>query len=312
MLVAVAACSPPPEPLRVGLLLWPAYELPFLAREAGELPPDRVELVDFRSPAEVLRAYRQDLVDAVALTGGYALELAAESPEHRIALVIDYSEGGDALVARPGIEDLSGLEGARIGLESSTLAFHILGRALEHAGLRPEQVRVVPVDIAEHLNAYRAGDVDAVVTYEPMVTHVREEGARVLFDSTSMPGEIVDVLITREETLRERREELQLLADSWFSGQERLRREPTAAAAVMAPREGVDAGTLLAALGGIRLVDRDANRRLLSPGSELSASLRSLAELLQVYGADLHGVDVDRLLDDRLVASHASPAGAAR
>lgn len=307
VLVTLAACSPPSGPLRVGLLLWPAYELPFLAREAGELPEDRVELVDFRSPAEVMRAYRQALVDAIALTGGYALELAAESPEHRIVLVIDYSEGGDALVARPGIEHLSGLEGARIGLESSNLAVHILGRVLQRAGLRPDQVQVVPVDIAEHLDAYRSGAVDAVITYEPMVTHVREAGGHVLFDSTAMPGEIVDVLITREGTLQQRRRELQALADSWFLGQQVLRREPQEAARIMAAREGVDAPTLLTALEGIRLVNRDANRRLLSPGSELALSLRSLAELLHEFGGQVGDVDIDRLLDDRLVRDADAP-----
>ena len=50
--------------------------------------------------------------------------------------------------------------------------------------------------------AYATDDVQAVVTWNPLVSAIMEEpGANKLFDSSDIPGEIIDLLVVNTETL---------------------------------------------------------------------------------------------------------------
>lgn len=59
----------------------------------------------------------------------------------------------------------------------------------------------MPLPLDEHLTAWRESQVDALVTFDPVLQVLRGEGAPVLFDSSAIPGEIVDVLVARTDAL---------------------------------------------------------------------------------------------------------------
>ncbi len=292
------ACSngPAPPPVRVGLLVWPGYELFFLARSQGLYPEDQIQLVSFRSPAEAVRAYRAGLVDAVALTLEYAIQIESEDPGHAVVLVIDTSAGGDSLIARRGVESLADLRGRRIGVEASALGVFFSRRMLERAGLGQDDVQLVPVDIGDQEKAFLDGEVDALATFEPTRSRLLAAGAHELFNSRDLPGEIVDLLLVPDDVLRRRRAVLVRLARGWFAAQDLLARDPAAAAASMAPREKLSPEQFLAALGGLALTSRAANRELLDaagPGKPpgLTRSIADRARLLRRYGL------IDRRID---------------
>src|SRR5690606_35519388 len=123
--LASVACGPPPEPLRVGILVWPAFELPLVATELGWLPERQVRLVDFQSPADLVRALRRGQADAATLTLDCLPRLAADTST-RIVFVVDRSRGADALVARPDIPSLAALRGRRVALEAGELGRRVL------------------------------------------------------------------------------------------------------------------------------------------------------------------------------------------
>lgn len=80
LLVGVAVsvqCAAPGRPLRIGLVVWPAYEIAVLARSLGRLDSKRVHLLDYGSTGEALREYQNGVIDGVALTTSYAIELRA-------------------------------------------------------------------------------------------------------------------------------------------------------------------------------------------------------------------------------------------
>jgi len=80
------------------------------------------------------------------------------------------------------------------------------------------------------------GRVDAVVTFEPARTMLVKKGAAVLFDSSSMPGEVVDVLIVRKGYLSGSREKVRGLLRGWFKALEHMEKEPVDAYARMNAR----------------------------------------------------------------------------
>ena len=87
------------------------------------------------------------------------------------------------------------------GVEQTAVGAYMLNAALAKAGLRTTDITVVPLPLDEHLTAWRESQVDALVTFDPVLQVLRGEGAPVLFDSSAIPGEIVDVLVARTDAL---------------------------------------------------------------------------------------------------------------
>lgn len=297
-LVAVAlaiGCMTPPEPtVRVGLAVWPGYEPAFLARELGYIDSTTIELVDFRSPTESLRAYRHGVIDVVATTLDYALELSAHDSTNRVILVLDVSHGGDAIVARREFRSLRELRGSRVGVDASSLANYMLARALEMNGLTLRDVELVPLSITDQAEALADGRVSAVVTHEPTRTQLVRAGARTLFDSRRIPGEMVDVLVARRALVDARPEVLRSLADAWFRARDYLYAEPADAARRVASREAVTPDQFLQSLRGLRLPDAAENRRLLSSQDSalhrVTRQLEAVMHRARLLPAGAHGL----------------------
>lgn len=301
--VAVGCGRPAPEPVRLGVLIFPPYELFYLAAGAGLLPRETARLVSYRSPAEIARAYESGIVDAMTTTLEYGLSLMRGSDGHRVVLVLDVSDGADALVAKPEIATFGELRGRRVGAESGELGSYVLQRALDIGGLRHEEIEIVPVDYADQLEAFETGRVDAVVTYDPVRSRLVGAGARELFTSREIPGEIVDVLIVRRELLETRRDDLRAIVGAWFAARDRFVADPAAAAAHMAPREGLSAAEFLATFAGVRLPDAAENAAMLGGrDGALVDSVRRRGDRLIAAGIVDRLPDLATLFDASLLA----------
>jgi NitT/TauT family transport system substrate-binding protein len=302
--VALAACAPAPrEPIRLGLLVFPPYELFYLAAESGELPRETARLVSYRSPAELARAYESGVLDAMAATLEYGLALHRGNEGHRVVLILDVSHGADALIARPPLASLAELRGRRVGAESGELGSYVLQRALDSAGLRHDEIEIVAVDMGDQEEAYLAGRVDGLVTYDPVRARLVAAGARELFTSREIPGEIVDVLIVRDELLANRRDDLRRIVAAWFASRASFLADPRAAAERIAPREALTADQLLATLAGVRLPDAAENAALLSGRDPaLVDSVRRREDRLVAAGIVDRLPPLDRLFDPSLLS----------
>lgn len=294
---AVSGCAAEPPPLRVGANVWPGYEPLFLARDLGLLDASAVRLVEYSSASEVIRAFRNRAVEAATLTLDETLLLAESGQAPRIVLVMDFSAGGDAIVARPDIRKLTALRGRRVGVENSAVGAYMLARARAAAGLGVGDFRSVPLEVHEHERAYRERRVDAVVTFEPVRTRLIAAGAHVVFDSRALPGEIVDVLVVHADVLEPQAPRLRSLLSAWFAALAHLDRFPDDAARRIAPRMRLEPREVLPLYGGLQLVSRADNLRLLS-GSEpaLASSARGLVGTLRETGLLRTEVDIRALL----------------
>lgn len=288
--------------MRVGTNVWPGYEPLYLARDLGYYPDGAVRLVEYASATEVIQAYRNHAIDAAALTLDEVLQLVQDGHRPHVVAVLDYSDGADALLATRGVRNLAGLRDKRVGVENTAVGAYLLARALQAARLPRSAIRVVPLEIQEHELAFVSGTVDAVVTFEPVRSRLLQRGAHVLFDSRRIPGEILDVLVIRDDIIETRTRESRQLVDGWRRAVLYLRNEPQDAARRMAPRLGMNTGEFLAALNGLRLPDLDENRRLLN-GREpaLRTPAQRLAEVMLAERLLHSPVAVDALLDARLL-----------
>ncbi|RME33235.1 MAG: hypothetical protein D6786_08240 [Gammaproteobacteria bacterium] len=284
-LLLLYACSPPPQPLRVAAIPWPGYEALFLARAQGHLDPFAVHLVEMESATSVLHELRNGTVDAAALTLDETLSAIAQGVPLAVVLVLDISDGADALLARPGIERLDELRGRKVGVETSALGALMLQSALEAGGLKPSDVVVVPLTVDSHERAFERGEIDAVVTFEPVRSRLLRAGARLLFDSRQIPGRIIDVLAVRTDRVADHATALEHLLRAWFRALAFQRNHPERAARLMQPRLRLEVEAILAAFDGIEQPDAAANRSLLSGSpAPLDERARELARFMAAHG----------------------------
>lgn len=305
LVIVLGSCSVPEPPLRVGLLLWPPYELAVLAREEGWYPEDSVRILEYQSPIQLSRAFRSGQVDVALTTSHISLSLAQDGIDHRIIYVVDHSRGGDALVVRPDISSLEELAGNAVGVEPSPLGMYVFGRVLSRAGLDREAVTVVPLDIPQQRSAYVSGRVDAVVTYEPVRSQLLDAGAREMFNSREIPREIIDVVIARATVTEQQPERLMALLQGMDRALAYLRDEPIEALPLMASRTSMETKAFRLALEGAYLLDMEENRKWLMEGdpSLLVEALRDQMRHMERMGMLEGSVDIPALVDARFLSA---------
>ncbi len=298
ILILLTSCTSESEPvLRVGTNVWPGYEPLYLARQRGVIKEDKVRLVEFSSASQVIQAYRNNLIDAATLTLDEVLLLLESEEKIKIILVMDISNGGDAIIGQSDITTLSEIKGKRVGIENNTLGAYVITRALEIANLNIKSIKIISLDINEQEKAFLQHKVDAVVTFEPVRSILLKMGGRLLFDSRQLPGEIVDVLMIREKYLSQNPEMVQHLLNGWYQALAYMQKHPREAAKVLGLRMKLDVDETLASYEGLKLPNREENQRLLEqwPDPQLLLSATKLTQIMHQQGLLKETVDPSML-----------------
>ena len=279
---ALTGCTREPEPtLRIGTNVWIGSEPLYLARELGQLDPKTVQLVEYPSASEVLRAFRNQAIDGMVISLDELFGLAVDGMQPRVVLVVDVSFGADAVVGRSGMKTMKDLQGKRVAVESGALGAFMLSRALALNNMQASDVKVVHMESNEQPSAFEKGQIDGAVTFDPYRAQLLRDGAAMLFDSTRIPGEIVDLVAVRASALDKQPKAVQALLTGWFKAIDYLGREPSDAARRMGIRQQTTGEQYLAALRGLHIPTREENLRMIGGANpEMVASGRRLMDLM--------------------------------
>ncbi len=123
----------------------------------------------------------EEVLDGRVLAGGYAalpiVFTAASRDGSRVrlttALVEDRARPVSYLLrpkSRHDLRSAADLRGARIGILPTVAYQKWLGAILRHAGVRPDEVTVMPIAPPEQVQALAHGGIDALFTNDPMAT----------------------------------------------------------------------------------------------------------------------------------------------
>jgi NitT/TauT family transport system substrate-binding protein len=155
--------------------------------------------------APSLDAFVARNIDACAMTNMEALDMpAASGVPTTVVLIGDYSNGNDAVLVRGGLQ-LKDLPGKKMLLVQKTVSEYLFDRAMSLNGLRDQikRVRLINTSDSDIATAF-LGDTsaNAVVTWKPMVSQiVKQKGITSLFNSSQIPGEILDLTVVRTDVL---------------------------------------------------------------------------------------------------------------
>jgi len=297
LLLALLGCSKPETALRIGTNVWIGSEPLYLARELGRFDPAAVQLVEYPSASEVLRAYRNQAIDGMVISLDELFGLAVDGFQPRIILVVDVSHGADVVVGRPGMRTMRDLKGRSVAVESSALGAFVLSRALALNGMQASDVNVVHLESNEQSDAFAKGTVDGAVTFDPYRAQFLRAGATTLFDSTQIPGEIVDLLAVRATAFDKQPRAIHDLLAGWFDAIDYMKRNPKDAARRMGIRQQTSGEQFLEAQRGLHIPSRDENLAMLGGATPaLAVTGRKLMTLMVDAKLLRSGVDIESVL----------------
>jgi NitT/TauT family transport system substrate-binding protein len=155
--------------------------------------------------APSLDAFVAKNIDACTMTNMEALDMPAASGVPTTSIIIgDYSNGNDQILARNGA-GLKDLAGKKVLLVQKTVSEYLFDRALTSAGLKDDikKVRLVNTSDSDIATAFLSDNSStATVTWKPLVSQIlKQKGIASLFNSSQIPGEILDLTVVRTDVL---------------------------------------------------------------------------------------------------------------
>jgi NitT/TauT family transport system substrate-binding protein len=205
-------------------------------------------------------------LDAVGVAGMDALTMpAAGGVDTSLFLITDYSNGNDVVLSKTA-KSVKELEGKSVYLLQYSVSHYLLNRALVENGLTGvSSLKTINISDAEIAAAFLTQpEVEHVASWKPMTADMLNgvKGSTSLFDSSKIPGEIMDSFIAKTATLKEHPEFGKALTGAWYEAMQVMQEGGDAAGqmkAVMASAMGTDDAGLQAQIDTTRFFTTPAD-----------------------------------------------------
>ena len=177
----------------------------------------QIDVVQINDYIESINQYTAGQFDGCTMTNMDALTIPAASGVDSTALIVgDFSNGNDGIVLK-GNDALEDMKGQRVNLVELSVSHYLLARALDSAGMSEADVQVVNTSDADLVSVYTSDDVTSVVTWNPLLSEiVAMPDSNKVFDSSQVPGEIIDLLVVNSQTLDENPDFGKALTGAWY------------------------------------------------------------------------------------------------
>ena len=209
-----------------------------------------INVVQINDYVESINQFTAGKFDGCSMTNMDALTIPAAGGVDSTALIIgDFSNGNDGIVTKKG-KTVAELKGQKINQVEFSVSHYLLARALAMNGLSERDVTSVNTSDADIVAAFAAPDVTTVVTWNPQLSEVQAvPGATEIFNSSKIPGEIIDLMVVNSDVLKANPKFGQALVGAWYE---------TIAVMGDASAKGIAARTAMAKASGTDLAGFDA------------------------------------------------------
>ena len=241
-----------------------------------------VEIVQINDYIESINQYTAGAFDGVSATNMDALSIPSGGGVDTTALIVgDYSNGNDAVIIKGG-GDLNSLAGKPVNLVELSVSHYLLARGIDSVGLEESDLGgVINTSDADMIAAYATPDVEAVVTWNPLVSTILEEpSANKIYDSSDIPGEIIDIMWVNSETLAANPDFGKALAGAWYELMELMAAGDEAVLTAMAEASGTDLAGYKAQLASTEMFYDPADAVTFTESSNLRSTMVNVAEFL--------------------------------
>lgn len=283
----IASAAPAKDSFRVawtiyvGWMPWDYGAASGIVKKWADKYDISIEVVQVNDYIESINQYTAGAFDGCVMTNMDALTIPAAGGVDSTALIVgDFSNGNDGVVLK-GKSSLKDIKGQNVNLVELSVSHYLLARALESVGLSEKDVTVVNTSDADLVAAYQTKDVTAVVTWNPLLSEITGmPGANKLFDSSDIPGEIIDLMVVNTETLKANPAFGKALVGAWYEIMQVMSAQDKAGIAArqaMATASGTDLAGYDAQLASTRMFYKAADAVAFTTSEELVSTMQKVA-----------------------------------
>lgn len=247
-----------------------------------------IDVVQINDYIESINQYTAGEFDACTMTNMDALTIPAAGGVDSTALVVgDFSNGNDGVVLK-GKQSLKDIKGQTVNLVELSVSHYLLARGLETVGLKEADLTVVNTSDADMVAVYGTDDVTAVATWNPLLSEITAmPDSHKVFDSSMIPGEIIDLLVVNTQTLSENPKLGLALTGAWYeimATMSKTDKAGTAAREHMAVASGTDLAGYNAQLDSTEMFYTPAQALELTNSKKLVDTMTNVAEFSFDHG----------------------------
>jgi len=201
----------------VGWMPWPYAVDAGIVKKWGDKYGITINVTQINEYVESINQYTAGKFDGVTVTNMDALTIPAAGGVDTTGMIIgDFSNGNDGVVLKKG-KTLADIKGRKINIVELSVSHYLLARGLAGTKLSEKDVKIVNTSDADIVAAFKAPESTAVVTWNPQLLEVKAEpGATLVFDSSKIPGEIIDMMAVNTQTLKDNPDLGKALAGIWY------------------------------------------------------------------------------------------------
>src|SRR6202034_903819 len=197
----------------------------------------KIRLTQINDYVESINQYTAGQFDACVMTNMDMLTIPAAGGVDSTALIVgDFSNGNDGVVLKGKGKQLADIRGQKINLVELSVSHYLLVRALGTVGLRERDIKVVNTSDADIVGAFSAPSTTSAVAWKPQLAAIlAAPQAQLVFDSSKIPGEILDLMVVNTAVLAANRKLGKALIGAWYETLAlMLRGDPASKAALTA------------------------------------------------------------------------------
>lgn len=248
-----------------------------------------IDVVQLNDYVESINQYTAGQFDGCAMTNMDALTIPAAGGVDTTALIVsDFSNGNDGIVMKGKSKTVADLKDQTVNLVQFSVSHYLLARALETVGLSEKDLSTINTSDADMVAAFNTQDVQNVATWNPLLAEIKTSpDTTEVFNSSQIPGEIMDMMVVNTETLKENPNLGKALTGAWYEMTALMTAgtpEGQAALTAMANASGTDLAGFKAQLANTRLfyAPQDSLSFVLSP--ELPKTMEKIARFSFDHG----------------------------
>jgi len=218
----------------------------------------KIKLTQFNDYVESINQYTAGAFDGCVMTSMDMLTIPAAGGVDSTALIVgDFSNGNDGVVLKGKGKKLEDIKGQKVNLVELSVSQYLLVRALSSVGLRERDLKIVNTSDADVVAAFATPSSTAVVTWKPQLSAIlASPDAQLVFDSSKIPGEIMDLMVVNSATLAANPKLGKALVGAWYETLAVMSKNDAAAQAAqafMAKASGTDPKGFASQLATTRL-----------------------------------------------------------
>ena len=279
----------------VGWMPWDYAEQSGILKKWADKYGIEIEVVQVNDYVESINQYTAGAFDGCVMTNMDALTIPAAGGVDSTALIVgDFSNGNDGIILK-GKQDLAAIKGQSVNLVELSVSHYLLARALESIGASEKDVTVVNTSDADIVSAAAADDVSAIVTWNPQLSEIlKTPDTHRVFDSSRIPGEIIDLMVVNTGTLAANPAFGKALVGAWYEILSLMQKEDEAGKAArtaMAKASGTDLAGFDSQLSTTRMFWTPADSVSFTQSPALSKTMINVAKFSFDHGLLGEGAD---------------------